>query len=113
MQKKIAIPTCETIEFININDIVRIEADHNNSKVFTLNSAPFTATKSLFDFQKALDGKLFVRVHKSHLINIEHILRIVRVDCGYVEMIDGAKIAVSRRKKIIFDKAIENFVKQM
>lgn len=113
MQKKIAIPTSETVEFISISDIVRIEADRNNSKVITIKVAPLAATKSLTDFQKVLDEKLFIRVHKSHLVNIEHICRVVRVDCGYIEMIDGAKIAISRRKKSSFDKAIENFVKQM
>lgn len=113
MQKKIAIPTSETVEFININDIVRIEADRNNSKVFSIKVAPLTVTKSLTDFQKAIDGKLFVRVHKSHLVNIEHIQRFVKLDCGYIEMIDGAKISVSRRKKSSFDKAIENYVKIM
>ena len=113
MQKKIAIPTSDTVEFISISDIVRIEADRNNSKVFTIKTTPLTVTKSLTDFQKALDGKLFIRVHKSHLVNIEHIRRFVKVDCGYIEMIDGTKIAVSRRKKSYFDKAIENYVKQM
>ncbi|MFH0864557.1 MAG: LytTR family DNA-binding domain-containing protein [Bacteroidota bacterium] len=113
MQRKIAIPTSETIEFINIGDIVRIEADRNNSKVFTIKAAPLTVTKSLTDFQKVLDEELFVRVHKSHLVNIEHIQRFVKIDCGYIEMIDGTKIAVSRRKKSSFDKAIENYVKQM
>lgn len=113
MPLKIAVPTSETIELINVSDIIRIDADRNYSNVYTLNNETYNVTKSLIDFQKVLDSTMFIRIHKSHIINIAHVQRILRVDCGYIEMKDGAKILVSRRRKNCFEKAIESFVKQM
>jgi two-component system LytT family response regulator len=41
----------------------------------------------------------FVRVHKTHMINLTHMARFMKTDGGYIVMSDGSKVEVSRRKK--------------
>jgi two-component system LytT family response regulator len=56
-------------------------------------------TKTLKEFDKLLQEHGFIRVHQSHLVNTEQIKEFVKVDGGYLMMVDGSKVAVSVRKK--------------
>lgn len=106
--KKIAVPTGDSLEYIDTNDIISIEADRSYSVIKLVSKKTMTVCKNLTDFQNILDERKFFRIHKSHLINLEHVVRLIRVDSGYVEMSDGSKIIISRRRREEFEKAIEN-----
>jgi two-component system LytT family response regulator len=41
----------------------------------------------------------FIRVHSSHLVNLQHIKTYQRGDGGYVVMSDGVAVEVSRSRK--------------
>ncbi|MEP7170773.1 MAG: LytTR family DNA-binding domain-containing protein, partial [Bacteroidota bacterium] len=41
----------------------------------------------------------FLRVHQSHLINLNYVKKYVRGEGGYVVMSDGSSVNVSVRKK--------------
>ena len=53
-------------------------------------------------------GENFFRIHRSHLINLEHLVKYVKGEGGYVEMSDGSKAEVSRRKKSDFMDFLKN-----
>ena len=53
----------------------------------------------LSHFQEILEGQGFIRVHKSHLIGLEHITSYHRGRGGSVNMADGSEIEVSPNKK--------------
>lgn len=107
--KKIAVPTGDSLEYIDTHNIISIEADRSYSVISLVGKKTMMVCKNLSDFQNILDERKFFRIHKSHLINLEHVVRLIRVDSGYVEMTDGAKITISRRRREDFEKAIENF----
>jgi len=52
-------------------------------------------SKVLKDYDHLLSDSGFLRVHRSHLINLKHIKRFDRQDGGYVIMSNGAQISVS------------------
>jgi two-component system, LytTR family, response regulator len=41
----------------------------------------------------------FFRVHRSHLINLEHVKKYIKGEGGYVIMSDNSQVEVSRRNK--------------
>jgi two-component system LytT family response regulator len=41
----------------------------------------------------------FVRVHQSHLVNINHVVRVDKVDGGVLIFADGAQVSISVRKR--------------
>ena len=56
-------------------------------------------TKTLKEFEELLDEYDFIRVHNSHLINLNHVAKYTKGEGGVVTMSDGAEVDVSRRKK--------------
>ena len=57
------------------------------------------ASASLKHYEDLLPSNEFMRIHHHHLININHVVRYLKVDGGYAVMSDGSQIEISRRKK--------------
>lgn len=107
---KLAIPTTDGLEYINTEDIIRIEADRSYSNIFLKNGKKIMVSRSLIVFQDMLDDNKFFRTHKSHLINLNHVKKYFRFDGGYIEMIDNSKVSVSRRKKDDFIQIMKKYI---
>jgi len=103
-EDQIAIPTNDGLEFIQIRQIMRIESSSNYSKLILLDGHQLLVTRQLKDFEELLGDYRFYRIHHSHLINLNYIIKYVRGDGGQVTMRNGDIIDVSRRKKEIFLK---------
>ena len=97
--KKIALPVNYGLELVNLDDIVHIQADGSYSKVFINNCKPILVTKKLKHFEEMLEGNTFVRVHYSHLVNLNHANKYLRGDNGQLVMSDQSIVPVSRNKK--------------
>ena len=116
---KITLPTGTAYEIVLVKDIIRCEANDNYTNVYL--AGPPTSTDSVFQrsgkkylvsgtlkhYEELLPEKDFVRVHHSHLINMNHMLRFLKEDGGYAVMSDGSKVEVSRRKKDEFLKRLQ------
>ena len=67
-------------------------------------------SKPLFEYDRLLADTVFLRIHKSFLINLMHVKEYVRGEGGTVIMTNGMEIEVSRRKKELFlTKVKEHF----
>jgi two-component system, LytTR family, response regulator len=91
----------------DINDIIRIEANDNYSKVFINGSKTLTISKPLKHFENCC-GETFFRIHKSHLINLKFLKEFISQDGGYAIMTDGSRIIVSRRRLPEFMDKVKN-----
>lgn len=105
-EDKIAVPTGEGMEFIQIKNIVHIESSSNYSKIFLKEGKAMLVTKLLKDFEDILLPYKFYRIHNSHLINLSYIKKYIRGDGGQVVMQDDTHIDVARRKKDEFLRLI-------
>ncbi len=105
---KIAVPTSEGLEFIQIKNIIHIESSSNYSKIFMTTGKQMLVTKLLKDFEDMLLPYRFYRVHNSHLINLNYIQKYIRGEGGQVVLQNGDVIDVARRKKDEFLKLIAN-----
>jgi two-component system, LytTR family, response regulator len=100
--EKIAVADSETITLIEISDIIRCESDGNYTTIFIEGDKKIVASKTLGEYEEMLSQNSFIRVHRSHLINLNKISSYVKGEGGYVIMSDGSKAEVSRRKKAEF-----------
>jgi two-component system, LytTR family, response regulator len=75
------------------------------------NNKTIMISKPLFDYDKLLNDTIFLRVHKSFLINLLHIKEYMRGDGGTVVMSNGMEIEVSRRKKEMFMAKVKSSFK--
>ena len=96
---KLAIPTQEGLIFIDISQIVSCESDRNYTTFYLLSKEKIVASKTMKEFEEILEENNFFRIHNSHIINLNHIKKYIRSDGGYVVMIDGSNISVSRGRK--------------
>jgi two-component system, LytTR family, response regulator len=103
---RIAVPTWEGLEFIQLRNVIRIESNSNYSRIFFTTGIPLLVTKQLKEFEEMLVPYRFCRVHNMHLINLNYVKKYLRGDGGRVVMENGDEIDVSRRKKDDFLKLI-------
>jgi two-component system, LytTR family, response regulator len=99
---RLAIPTADGMEYLNPKDIIRIEADRSYSWFFLNNNRKTLVSKHLKEFQELLSDRYFFRSHNSHLINLKYVKKYIRKEGGYIEMLDGSLIPVSRTRKDLF-----------
>jgi two-component system LytT family response regulator len=99
-KQRIAIHGVNDIRFISVKDIVRMEGDSNYTYIITTSGEKHHTSRTLKEYEELLEQQLsFVRVHKTHIINIDHITKFMKTDGGYIIMSDGSQVEVSRRKK--------------
>jgi len=109
--EKIAISTSESIEFVNISDIVQIQAEGSYSVLKFLDNSNLMVSKNLGEFENLLEDHPFYRTHQSHLINLLHVKKVNRL--GNEIVMDDSSIAfLSRRKKNQFMEIMSNMVQQ-
>lgn len=103
---KIALPTSEGLTFINVNEIIRCKADGSYTHFFFKDRKKILVSKKIKEYEELLSPYNFVRVHHSHLVNLDEVTKYVRGDGGYVVMSDGETVYVSKRKKEDFMSAL-------
>ena len=100
--KKIGISSMQEVQFVQITDIVRLEADDNMTHFWINDGRRITASKTLKYFDNLLTPYNFFKVHQSHLINLNYIKSYVRNEGGYLLMEDGKSVEISRRRRPLF-----------
>lgn len=95
---KMAIPTLEGLILLDVNEILRLESDGNYTHFIT-SKTKHIVSKSLKEYEELLSDNNFLRIHQSHLINLNCAKKYIRGEGGFVVMNDGTSIPVSARKK--------------
>ncbi len=97
--KRIVLKTWENIYIINLKDVIRCQAEKNYTYFFFTNREKLIVSKTLKEYEDILSEYGFMRVHRSHLVNLNFIDRFDKTEGGYVYTMDGSKLEVSHRKK--------------
>jgi len=98
-ETKIPLPTQDGILFVDAGTIVHCESSSNYCRIYFTNNTRLLIAKTLKEVEELLKDFRFYRVHHSHLINMQHIVRYVKADGGYIQMSDGSTVTISRQKK--------------
>jgi len=106
---KLSLKHAKGFDFVAMKDIVRLEADRNYTIVYLHSGRKIVVSRSLSEFEALLNMDVFVRIHKSHLINLAHMNGYVYEDAGYAIMHDDIKIEISRRRLHAFFEKVNGF----
>lgn len=106
-EEVIAIPTIEGYEFLPVNQIIRCEGLQKCTHVILLDKPSMVSSYNLGEFIKLLEPYGFSSPHRSHLINLNRMVRYHRE--GTITMLDGGHVPVSRRRKEAFLEAVIRF----
>jgi len=103
---RIAIPSQDAIQFVQLADIVYLEAESNYTSIYMQEAERIFVARTLKDYEDLLPANQFFRIHHSFIINTNHMRKYVKGDGGQVLMSNGKMIDVSRRRKEEFIKMI-------
>lgn len=104
--KKLVLNTSDNIFVINIEDIIRCESEDNYTTFHLKTGKKITMPKTLKEYDNLLSENDFIRIHRSHLVNINYIERYDKKNTGCVCMKNDTKIPVSVRKKDLLIKRL-------
>jgi two-component system, LytTR family, response regulator len=97
-EKNLAITTYDGVIFLEIDKIIRCEADLNYTKFILTDNKHFLSSKTLKEYEDLLAIHAnFMRVHRSHLVNLDYILKFKNE--GFLVLKDNSMIPISRRRK--------------
>lgn len=108
LRQKIALQTTKGVFMYECSSILRIQSDGNYSKIFLEGDKKEVVAKTLKDFEEILQDSGFLRIHHSHLINLQHLQSYINKDGGYVVLNDKTTLPVSKRKKPMLLKVLSN-----
>ncbi|WP_423146274.1 LytR/AlgR family response regulator transcription factor [Rubrolithibacter danxiaensis] len=96
------------ISFVPVDTISFIESEGNFVRLYT-GSESRTANYTFKQLSDLLDPEKFARIHKSHIVNIDHIEIIEPYLHGdsYILLKDGTKLKLSRNYKSSLEKILE------
>ena len=94
-----ALSLADKIEFIEIGSIVRCKAENNYTTFYLKDGQQLVVSKTLKEFDELLVPYHFLRVHQSHLINLNEMKSYIKSDGGYIRMKDGSSVSISRQHK--------------
>lgn len=97
--QKMCVSGLDGTYFLHHNEIIRLEAEDNYTHIHLVDRERITASRTIKHYQDMLAHYDFYRAHKKHIINMNQIHKFVRGDGGYVVMVDGSQIEVSRRRR--------------
>lgn len=109
--EKVCIYTTEGIYFLHVKDIMRCQADDNYTFIYLRSGDKITSSKTIKFYEELFSELNFYRVHKTHLVNLNCMVRYVRDEGGYIIMEDGKQIEVSRRRRSEFLDYLKQFQK--
>lgn len=97
--RRIAIASGTVTHFVPVSEIIRAESQSNYSIVYFTNRPKQVITKTLKELEEQLSDYHFLRVHHSHLVNLDYVIGYKNQDSGYLVMHGNEIVEISRRKK--------------
>ena len=107
-KRRLVLKTQESVHVVDLDDIIRCEADRNYTSFFLVGGKKILVSKTLKEYENLLSNHNFLRVQQSHLININFVDRYDKKNGGAVVMKDGSEVPLSPAKREVFFKRLEN-----
>lgn len=95
----IAIPTNTGLTFIKKKDIIYCLSEGAYTHIYVSNGSKFTVTRNLKAIEGVLPSSHFIRIHQSHLINMDYAKGYLNGSYNCVKMCNGEELAVARNRK--------------
>jgi two-component system, LytTR family, response regulator len=107
--KKIVLKTAQSIHLVDLKKVIRCEASNNYTIFYvTDQKKPIVVSRTLKEFETILAPYDFIRIHHSHLINIQYMDRFDKDEGGIVVMQNGTQLPVSQNRL----QGLINFLKK-
>ena len=103
---RLVVATHQGYMVLDPNRVVYLEAEGSYTQFYFEDGSKVLVCDSIGDHEKNLPTQGFVRIHRSHLVNLDFVQEYVRGRGGYVLLKNGNHLNVSIRKKTDLLKAL-------
>ncbi len=104
-RQKVILPTLEGFEVAKMEEIVRLRGNGNFTDIYLQDGSKKMVCRFLKHFTEILPFP-FLRVHKSHIINVNFVKSYHKGAGGYVTLFDGSEVEISPTYK---EEFLKNF----
>ncbi len=109
-KRRLVLKTQESVHVVELDNIIRCEADRNYTSFFLVGGKKILVSKTLKEYETLLTGHNFLRVQQSHLINLDFVSRYDKGNGGSVVMKDDSEVPLSPAKRDIFFKVLDSLL---
>jgi len=107
LMQRLAINHLKGTSVLVLRDIVYLKAENTYTRVFYGDSQVLLVSKPMKWFEEQLKAPWFFRIHKSIIINIEHLRAFSSAEGYWAVMSDKVKLPVSRYRLTAFNNIIK------
>lgn len=106
--KRIAITVNDGLLFVEVADILMLEADGAYTKVFLRNGTSMLVSKKLRFFEEVLESRpYFARPHRSFVLNLNFLRKYIRGE-SLLLMDNGVSVPIARERKQDFEALLRD-----
>jgi len=84
---------------VKCSEIICCVADGSYTYVYMTDGRKFYSSRNLKQFVEELPASIFYRIHNGHLVNMNHVEKIIKGHGGSVVMSDGKELEIAVRRK--------------
>ena len=106
--EKISVPTADGLIFLKLASIIRFKSNGSYTHIINDDKSTLMISKNLGAVEKMTEYSTFFRVHKSHHINLSHVVKYLKGEGGEVLLSNGDSIPIARDRREEFLKAMQN-----
>jgi two-component system LytT family response regulator len=108
--EKISLATNDGIVFIKTSDLIRVEAFGNYTDFIFVDGKRITITKNIGSFDKLFEHTSCKRIHKSHIVNLLHVVKYNKGEGSEAVMINGDTIPIPRDRRDEFVAIMKEYI---
>lgn len=103
----IAVSSLDKVDFLKMEDVMFCMSEGKYTTFFLFNGKKIVSSKNLGEYEKLLNSSYFYRIHHSYIINIRHLLSIIKKDGSYCELSNNISLPIAKRRQEDFNKFIK------
>jgi len=104
---KLALPSSDGLIFIELDEIIRCEANGNYTEFHLKNGLSHLITKTLGHYEEILKDSNFFRTNRADLVNLNHIKKYTRQKRATIQLSDGTTLKIAEGRKNNFLEIFE------
>lgn len=98
-KRKIMLPTLEGFELVTISEIIYCKAQDNFTEFHLKDGNKLLICKTLKYFEEILANYHFLRIHRSHMVNLNDVVKYTKGKGGFITLSNSDELEVSSTKK--------------
>lgn len=111
LRSRLVLPSVNGLLYLQVDEITHLESEGRYTKVYLCNGDPVVTSQSLKECQKMLEKSLFLRIHRSYIINLSWLKRYSKGRDSHVILETGHRIDVGKNFKEELTEVVALFEK--